>query len=66
MKAKDKKQIHLQSRSRKRQPVDADIAILDTGVSLTHPDLNVYRNVSFVDGVTSGNDDQGHGSHVAE
>ena len=48
-----------------RQPVNADIAILDTGVSLTHPDLNVYRNVSFVDGVTSGDDDQGHGSHVA-
>jgi hypothetical protein len=48
-----------------RQPVDVDIAILDTGVSLTHPDLNVYRNASFVDGVTSGNDDQGHGSHVA-
>jgi subtilisin family serine protease len=48
-----------------RLPVDVDIAILDTGVSLTHPDLNVYRNASFVDGVTSGNDDQGHGSHVA-
>jgi subtilisin family serine protease len=48
-----------------REPVDADIAILDTGVSLTHPDLNVYRNASFVDGVTSGDDDQGHGSHVA-
>jgi subtilisin family serine protease len=48
-----------------RQPVDVDIAILDTGVSLTHPDLNVYRNASFVDGVVSGNDDQGHGSHVA-
>jgi subtilisin family serine protease len=48
-----------------RQPADVDIAILDTGVSLTHPDLNVYRNASFVDGVTSGNDDQGHGSHVA-
>jgi subtilisin family serine protease len=47
------------------QQVDVDIAILDTGVSLTHPDLNVYRNVSFVDGTTSGNDDQGHGSHVA-
>lgn len=45
--------------------VDADIAILDTGVSLTHPDLNVYRNVSFVDGVTSGNDDIGHGSNTA-
>ncbi|MGI0002144.1 MAG: S8 family serine peptidase, partial [Nitrososphaeraceae archaeon] len=48
-----------------REPVDADIAILDTGVSLAHPDLNVYRNVSFVDGVTTGDDDQGHGSHVA-
>jgi subtilisin family serine protease len=45
--------------------VDVDIAILDTGVSLTHPDLNVYRNISFVDGINSGNDDQGHGSHTA-
>ena len=45
--------------------VDVDIAILDTGVSLNHPDLNVYNNISFVDGVTSGDDDQGHGSHVA-
>jgi subtilisin family serine protease len=45
--------------------VDADIAILDTGVSLSHPDLNVYRNISFVDGVASGDDDVGHGSHVA-
>jgi len=45
--------------------INADIAILDTGISLTHPDLNVYRNVSFVEGTTSGNDDNGHGSHVA-
>jgi subtilisin family serine protease len=42
-----------------------DIAVLDTGISLTHPDLNVYRNISFIDGVTIGDDDQGHGSHVA-
>ena len=26
---------------------DADIAILDTGIDLTHPDLNVYKNVSL-------------------
>ena len=45
--------------------VDADIAVLDTGISLSHPDLNVYRNVSFVQGTTSGNDDNGHGTHVA-
>jgi hypothetical protein len=42
-----------------------DIAVLDTGISLTHPDLNVYRNVSLIDGVKLGDDDQGHGSHVA-
>ncbi|HKX21467.1 MAG TPA: S8 family peptidase, partial [Nitrososphaeraceae archaeon] len=45
--------------------VDADIAILDTGIDLTHPDLNVYRNVSFVEGAPTGDDDNGHGTHVA-
>jgi len=45
--------------------VDADIAILDTGIDLTHPDLNVYRNVSFVEGANTGDDDNGHGTHVA-
>ena len=44
---------------------NVDIAILDTGVSLTHPDLNVYRDVSIINGTTTGNDDNGHGSHVA-
>jgi subtilisin family serine protease len=41
--------------------------IIDTGVDLTHPDLNVdaSRGVSFVSRVTSPNDDNGHGSHVA-
>ena len=45
--------------------VNADIAIIDTGIDLTHPDLNIYRNVTFVAGTTSGNDDNGHGTHVA-
>jgi subtilisin family serine protease len=44
---------------------NVDLAILDTGISLNHPDLNVYRNISFVDGIPSGNDPIGHGSHVA-
>jgi len=44
---------------------NVDIAILDTGVSLSHPDLNVYRDVTFINGTTTGNDDNGHGSHVA-
>ena len=49
--------------------VDADIAVLDSGVS-SHPDLNIYRCISFLayfpipvcnDGVSHG----GHGTHVA-
>jgi subtilisin family serine protease len=49
----------------KNKDTDVDIAILDTGIDLDHPDLNVYKNVSFVMGTTTGNDDNGHGTHVA-
>lgn len=45
--------------------VDADIAILDTGIDLSHPDLNVYAEKTFVPGTSSANDDNGHGTHVA-
>ena len=45
--------------------VDVDVAVIDTGINLKHKELNVVDNVSFVDGVTSGDDDNGHGSHVA-
>jgi subtilisin len=45
--------------------VDADIAILDTGIDLSHPDLNVYRQTTFVSGTSSGADDDGHGTMVA-
>jgi subtilisin len=41
------------------------IAIIDTGICLTHPDLYVDSGISYVTGVTSANDDNGHGSHVA-
>jgi len=45
--------------------VNVDIAIIDTGIDLSHPDLNVYKQVTFVKRTNSGNDDNGHGSHVA-
>ena len=51
----------------KGDAINADIAILDTGIDLTHPDLNVYKHVTFIPGTTSGNDDSsnGHGTQVA-
>ena len=52
--------------------VDVDIAILDSGVDLTHPDLNVVDSTNCSGGsptksscTGTGNDDNGHGSHVA-
>lgn len=46
--------------------VDVDVAVLDTGVDLDHPDLNVFtagaRNCS---NGRSADDGNGHGSHVA-
>lgn len=47
-----------------------DIVIVDTGVSLTHPDLSIYRSLSFVGGnITIDSkkteDRNGHGSYIA-
>ncbi len=46
--------------------VDADVAIVDTGIDATHPDLNVVGgiNCSSADR-TAWRDDNGHGTHVA-
>jgi subtilisin family serine protease len=42
-----------------------DIAILDTGIDPSHPDLNVHRSVSFVVAAPTALDPHGHGTHVA-
>lgn len=41
------------------------LAVMDTGIQLDHPDLKVLGNVSFVRFTLNGNDDNGHGTHVA-
>jgi hypothetical protein len=48
-----------------RDFVNVDVAIVDTGISKSHPELNVYRDVTFVNDTTTADDDNGHGSHVA-
>ncbi len=53
--------------------VDVDIAILDSGIDLDHPDLNVVASTKCSGGSPTkksctdggGDDDNGHGSHVA-
>ena len=41
--------------------------IIDTGIDLDHPDLNVdiQRSKNFITGQTSADDNNGHGTHVA-
>ncbi|WP_020598327.1 S8 family peptidase [Spirosoma panaciterrae] len=41
--------------------------IIDTGIDLDHPDLNVdvNRSKSFISGNTSADDENGHGTHIA-
>lgn len=43
------------------------VAVVDTGIDLDHPDLqaNLVSGRSFVSGVSSPDDDEGHGTHVA-
>ena len=49
-----------------RPPVDADIAVLDTGVDLDHPDLDVVGGVDCTRRDGEGfDDDEGHGTRVA-
>ena len=45
--------------------IDADIAILDTGIDLDHSDLNVFHEKTFIPGTTNADDDHGHGTHLA-
>lgn len=43
------------------------VAVLDTGIDLDHPDLkdNIVANTNCVDPTKNGDDDRGHGTHVA-
>jgi subtilisin family serine protease len=47
--------------------IDVDVAVIDSGI-MAHPDLNVVTRANCSSGVCqtgTGNDDNGHGTHVA-
>ncbi len=46
------------------QSLNVDIAVIDTGVQKSHPDLNVFRQVNFTNEKQM-DDLNGHGTHVA-
>ncbi len=47
-------------------PINVDIAIIDTGIDTTHPDLTVQGGINFSGGAsTDFSDGNGHGTHVA-
>jgi len=41
------------------------VAVVDTGIDLDHPDLYVVDNINIIRPRKSGDDDSGHGTHVA-
>lgn len=44
---------------------EVKVAVVDTGIDLTHLDLNVVGNYNVINPRKTANDDNGHGTHVA-
>jgi len=47
------------------RPITATVAIMDTGIDVSHPNLNIVGGKSFIINHSSYDDNQGHGTHVA-
>jgi hypothetical protein len=51
--------------SQVRQASGVNVAVIDTGIQLDHPDLNAAQGTDCVDPGTPASDGNGHGTHVA-
>jgi subtilisin family serine protease len=50
---------------KKDERVDVDVAVIDTGIELEHPDLNVAGSADCSPAQEGVQDEDGHGTHVA-
>jgi len=48
-----------------RQASGTNVAVIDTGIDLTHPDLNAVDGTNCISPGSPADDDDGHGTHVA-
>ena len=48
-----------------RQASTVNVAVIDTGITLSHPDLNAANGKNCVRKNRTANDDNGHGTHVS-
>ncbi len=46
-------------------PASVNVAVIDTGIDLTHPDLNAVAGKNCVNSNNPPQDDNGHGTHVS-
>lgn len=44
---------------------EVGVAVIDTGISLSHPDISAVNGINCIAPENDANDDHGHGSHVA-
>lgn len=59
------RRIEAATSSTTREASTANVAVIDTGIDLSHPDLNAVSGKNCITAGASAKDDNGHGTHVA-
>lgn len=59
------RRIRAATRRTAREASTSNVAVLDTGIKLRHPDLNAVSGTDCIDPGTVARDEAGHGTHIA-